>query len=272
MDDDDIEGDIDALVVGQNELKSDEALGQAFLREWSAFESIATLFFGNMDACYRADLKRPLMTNLEANLDSLQHVVGDSRCPKLFKDPVDFLRRLGDLRKVGVLKWVGRNVWHDCSKRYFKVHDGFLVPVGSLEHITQRCQHLTESLQRDYEAYREFEFNVQMLVLLLNQRHLLSAESKHAAGSAYGVLCDLYASNLKLDGKLGVGFVAGSGGKAMDVQFKVGPTVGRIYDLAKDSGPRVAEAMAELKDPLHELVKAIKARHNGKCVEKPVYK
>ena len=78
MDDDDIEGDIDALVVGQSELKSDEGLGQAFLREWSAFESIATLFFGNMDACYRAELKRPLMTNLESNLDALQHVLSET--------------------------------------------------------------------------------------------------------------------------------------------------------------------------------------------------
>ena len=100
MDDDDIEGDIDALVVGQTQLKSDEDLGQAFLREWSAFESAITLFFGNVDACYRAELKRPLVTNLEANLDALQRVLRDRRVPRLFKEPADYLKRLGELRKA----------------------------------------------------------------------------------------------------------------------------------------------------------------------------
>lgn len=263
MDDEDIEGDIDALVVGQTQLKSDEALGQAFLREWSAFESVATLFFGNLDACYRAELKRPLMTNLEANLDALQRVLHEGRAPKLFKEPLDYLRHLGELCKVGELRWSGRNVWRErgCARRYFKVHDGFFVPVDSLAHLTDRCQRLAEELQREYESYRDFEFNVQMLVLLLNQKQLLSAESRRHAGSAYGVLCDLYAANLKLDGKLGAGFVSGSDGKAMDVQFKVGPSVGRMYDLAKGSGSAVAAAVEELKKPLHELIQAIKAKH-----------
>lgn len=261
-DDEDLVGDIDALVVGRAQLKKDEASGQAFLREWCAFESAVALFFGKMDARYRAELRKPLMSNAEANLDALKRVAHGDHCPKLFKSVLDFLAKLGELRKAGALKWSGLNVWHEegCARRFFMVHEGFFVPINDLPALTQRCQKLTDEMGREYEAYRDFEENLQMLVMIVNQRQRLAPESRAKADAAYGTLCDVHACNLKLDKKLQVGFQA----DGMDVQFKAPPTVSQTYDLSKTCAQHVASAVAQCQEPLHELLQAMRARHKEK--------
>jgi len=263
-DDDDLPGDISALVVVRKQLERDEATGQAFKKAWCAFEASACMFFERMDACYRTELQVPLLGSIEPNLEKLRQVCSPHSAPSTLTVALEVLEAIRQTVVGGPLQWSGHSVFHEkgSSKTYFRVHDkNVFIPVEALPHLTDQCTRAHNILEQEYKLYREYEIDLQLLVLLWNQRSHLTKQSHQAALRAYSILCDIYAANLKLDSKMGVGFVTGEKGKGMDVQFKMEPSTCRCYDLMASTKSTLSSAVIELREPLHEMIEMIRARH-----------
>jgi hypothetical protein len=260
--DDELADEVGALVVARDQLSKDEAAGQAFLKEWISFESVLVLFFGKIDACYRVELKKPIMTNFEVNLRALKRVVLARGTPAQFKEPHDFLVELGELRKVGCLSYSGHNVYHEKggSRRFYKVYDDFCVPVDKLGSLAQRAQRLSDDIYKSYKAYRDFEMDLELLVLLHSQREHVSRKARQGADRAYEILCDVHCANMKLEGKLAAQFAMSKDTKFTDIQFKCPSTVCRTYDLMAACGSQVGSAVTELKEPLREVLQRIREK------------
>lgn len=245
--DEDLPDDISALVMARKQLSQDENLGQGFLRAWCAFESIVVLFFSHIDVTYRAELKKPVVSNLDSNLQALRRATSCKRTPALFKEPLELLEQIDSLKKVGSVKWAGHNIYHDGSKHYFKIHDGFMLPVDQLMPMSQRCLSITKALEEEYKLFRDFEINLESLVLLLSQH-----PDKQSMSKAYATMCDVYAANLKINNKL-VSFFGDQ-----EVQFKVPNTHCRIYDLMGTCKQQVAETVSDLKEPIQHMIQRLR--------------
>jgi hypothetical protein len=254
----DISGDLAAAAKVYEDLERYDAICDNFQHAWCKFELSCAQFFEHLDQFYRIKLVRPILPNLETNIEKLRQ----KNCAP-FAEALAVLETVHHrvIKGTDLFQYITKSVYRNMTenKLYICIYPtSMFMSVPNVKLLTDKCTSVSDALRKEHDEYIRFEQDIQLILLTYLKRNSLSADSRAHIPRLFDILSALMSANVKLENRIDAGFMSTKGEGTIDVVFKPKPMNCRTYDLMKTMANTLHSARQELQFAITEVVGSTK--------------